>query len=425
MRPYNEKVLVVGTTPDYIDRIRCDHPGRALFLTDPKVRYGAEQQNPPSSEEILCDFSDYPGSANIIREHLKIHAFYLSGITCFDCESMDLAAYLGNVFDLPYPSASSVSHCRNKYVTNRLWRRYGICCPQSELIPTEADAVRFYHKTTAPCILKPYNGSGSELIFLCNSEDACKKNFHQIKEGIRKRQSSRMYASSGVDEGICLAEEMVNGEEFSCDFFLEDEKITIIRLSKKIISQTGSFGTARAYILLPSIEPFMDESLLFRTLHQCAHALGITRAMCMVDFIMREGKPVFLEMAPRPGGDCLPFLLKKARDLDMFKLNFDFASRSPVCLNGPRDTSLYVGLRIHSQNSGVLKNIRLDHLLEDHRIVEIHMIRKPGHLILMPPEDYDTWYMGHIIFKASTEQDIEFQCNDLIQKIDIQVEPVL
>ncbi|MBI9091692.1 MAG: hypothetical protein JEZ12_20985 [Desulfobacterium sp.] len=44
----------------------------------------------------------------------------------------------------------------------------------------------------------------------------------------------------------------------------------------------------------------------------------------MVDFIIRNHQPVLIEMPPRPGGDCLPFLLLEAVDLDIIRLALDF-----------------------------------------------------------------------------------------------------
>jgi len=54
--PVEPKVLVVGTTADYIDWIQKSCPGRALFLTEPGVRRQAEEPCPLPGEEILSNF---------------------------------------------------------------------------------------------------------------------------------------------------------------------------------------------------------------------------------------------------------------------------------------------------------------------------------------------------------------------------------
>ena len=422
MPPSNGKVLVVGTTQDYIDRIRDDHPGRAFFLTDLAVIKSAGKRQLPSSEELPVDFKDYSRMVKQLKNRVRTEHIHLAGVTSFDCESMDAAAYLASIFQWPYPDRETIDNCRNKYKTHDRWHRHQVACPLSELIRTEDDAVRFYEKTAGACVLKPATGSGSELVFCCDSEKNVRKSFRCIKKGMERRSGSRMYSSREDANGICLAEEMVQGEEFSADFIIENDIVTPIRIARKIVSQKPPFGTARAYILIPRLEPKLNQEVLCRSLYLGAKALGIKRAMCMADFIIKDGKPVFLEMAPRPGGDCLPSLLKTAWGIDMFQLNLDFSAGKSVELLKTDNLDAAVGLRIHSSKGGILKTINSDFLLNDPRLLEIQMIRKPGHRIILPPDDYDSWYMGYLIFKPNTAADIESQCDEFTQKIEIFVE---
>ena len=421
MPPYNGKVLIVGTTPDYINRIRHYHPGKAFFLTDPEVRQGLDEKPLPPTEEMSADFSDYAKIAEQLENHLGEMGIHLIGITSYDCESMDAAAYLAEVFELPYSGREEIKNCRNKFLSNNLWHQHQIPAPLSELIGTEEEAVHFYEKSAGSCVLKPINGSGSELVFCCDSATACRENFLIIKDGVNRRQESRMYAGLENGERICLAEETVKGEELSCDFIIEDDNLTLIRVARKIISKNAPFGTARAYILLPSSEPILKQEVLSRSLYRSAKALGIKNAMCMADFIVRDGKPVFLEMAPRPGGDCLPFLLQTAWAVDIFQLNLDFAAGKPVQIKKSQSDVPYIGLRIHSTRQGVLKSIKVDSLANDPRLISVQMIRKPGHKITMPPEDYDSWYLGFLSFRPLEGVDMESQCDQLTKKIEITV----
>ena len=163
--PDTSRVLVVGTTTDYIDWIRCRCPERALFLTDPSARHGARETNPASHEEVLCDLSDNDLAVETMKSHLRVWGLSLDGITSYDCESMALTAHLAKAFSLPYPSAQAVNNCRHKFLSKTLWRQYGINCPRARLIASAKDAVRFHREIDGPCVLKPISGSGSELVF--------------------------------------------------------------------------------------------------------------------------------------------------------------------------------------------------------------------------------------------------------------------
>ena len=131
---------------------------------------------------------------------------------------------------------------------------------------------------------------------------------------------------------------------------------------------------------------------------------------------------VLLELAPRPGGDCLPFLLRRAYHLDMLKLQLDFARQWPLRLDHRGKSNPLVGLRVHARQDGILKNIDTSALASDPRIREIHLPRRPGHKITLPPEDYDAWLLGHVIFAPDGNSVIEDQCRDLMNKIRVEVE---
>ncbi len=422
MPPGEEMVLVVGTTPDYVQWIRQSCPKEVLFLTDPVTRNEAQEVPPPASEEILCDLTDENMVLSRLADHLRKEKVRLSGVASFDCESMRLAAILAEAYKLHYPPVSAIDNCRDKFSANGVWRKNHVACAEAALIQSETQAIEFFKLTGGPCVFKPRNGSGSELVFIGNSPDQCRENFRKISTGLLKRQNSRMYkAEESVKEG-CLAEKIIGGEEYSCDFIVENNQARVIRICRKILSPHGPFGTTWAYVLhspgeLSDVLPGLSDFL-----YQAANALGISRALCMADFKAYNGKIVFLEMTPRPGGDCIPCLLRKGWQLDVLKLNLDFTRGFRLNLTGPTHSSPLVGMRIHAQSNGTVKMLEPRELLVDPRVLELHLLRKPGHRVLLPPEDYDSWLLGHVIFRPCGEESLISQCGDLLTKLEIMIE---
>ena len=96
-----KRVLVVGTTTDYIEILSRHYPGRVLFLTDHKERAGAFEPRPEAGSEALCDLMHYDKTLTILRGFLIQHNFELSGVACFDDESMALASFIAKTFSLP------------------------------------------------------------------------------------------------------------------------------------------------------------------------------------------------------------------------------------------------------------------------------------------------------------------------------------
>jgi len=417
------KVLVVGTTSDYIHWIRCSCPCQAIFITDPEIRGQAQEPAPWAGEEILCDLADHDRVQLVLEKHLDQHHQRLTGIACFDCESMALAAILARRYALPYPSPAAVDNCRNKFRSKTIWQACNLHTPPVRLVDSAAAAAGFQRELNAPVVLKPLSGSGSELVFVGSDEQACRQNFERIRQGLIHRRNQRLYTDFSPDVPEILAEGLVAGHEYSCDFVVESGRCDVIRLTRKIRATSAPFGTIQAYLLETGPPAGISRRDFHRTLPQSAAALGIDRAICMLDFIVDRGRMVLLELAPRPGGDCLPFLLRRACQLDMLRLQLDFARRTPLRLNSRSRTRPWVGLRVHAHREGILKGIHTAALEDDPRIREVHLHRRPGHKINLPPEDYDTWLLGHVIFAPDGRSAIEQQCRDLAATVRVEMEP--
>ncbi|MBF0229029.1 MAG: ATP-grasp domain-containing protein [Desulfamplus sp.] len=506
----SQRILIVGTTSDYIDLLRKKYPTKELvFITDSTIREKATEERPEPDEELLCELDRLGGVnnlaatnvtnshsstlpqevINLINKHIQLYGITLKGIACFDCESMALTAKIAASFNMPYPSIEAVMACRDKSKTRELWHAKGVPTPKYKRVNSAAQAVEFFNSVQSvqninfslnklnnenlldknkinflrdkiskitPCVLKPVDSSGSERVFRCSTANECEAAYNLIC----KPQSSP----------DIIIETYVEGTEYSCDFIIggtKDGEIKVlknifcsgedvykhdvipIRFTRKIPSPIPVFGTTMAYEIVDISSANIDKSYLISVLEKGAKALGITRAICMVDFIVDvHNKVSLLEMTPRPGGDCLPWLIQKAMNIDILKLNLDFACYSnqsfkkedfklkhlPTCYDKhlstgcdkylPHFDDKLIGLRIHANQSGVLRSIDTKKVESDSRVREIFIKHKTRHQITLPPENYDSWNLGHIIFKPFEDIPYKDQCMELLSmlKIDI-IEP--
>ncbi|MBF0378579.1 MAG: ATP-grasp domain-containing protein [Desulfamplus sp.] len=475
----SQRILIVGTTSDYIDLLRKKYPTKELvFITDSTIREKAIEERPEPDEELL--FSTSPQEViNLINKHIQLYGITLKGVACFDCESMALTAHIAASFNLPYPSIKAVMACRDKSKTRELWHAKGVPAPKYKRVNSAAQAVEFFNSVQifetinfslnqrnneqlnnenlldknkifkiTPCVLKPVDSSGSERVFKCSTAKECETAYNLIC----KPQSSP----------DIIIETYVEGTEYSCDFIIgakeelrdilgnrEDvyeHNVIPIRFTRKIPSPIPVFGTTMAYEIVDISSLNIDRSYLISILAKGAKALGITRAICMVDFIVDvHNKVSLLEMTPRPGGDCLPWLIQKAMNIDILKLNLDFACCSnqslkkeefklkylPTCYDKhlsdcydkylPDFDDKLIGLRIHATQSGFLKSIDTKKVESDSRVKEIFIKYKTCHQITLPPENYDSWNLGHIIFKPFEDIPYKDQCTELLSMLKIDV----
>jgi biotin carboxylase len=421
VQPEN-RLIVVGTTPDYIDWIRRTCPERALFITDPIVRSQAKEPAPAPHEEVRCELSDSEQVRRALVRHLKRWDMGVNGVACFDCESMALAALLALDFSVDFPSPSAVNNCRDKLISKRLWQQNGIISPRIAPVRQAEDATAFFSTLGRDCVLKPLSGSGSELVFLCRTEQECRQAYTVIQAGLEQRKNHRLYSRVSEDSPRIIAEEFVDAPEFSCDFLMDDDKATLIRMAHKIPSSDGPFGTTMGYELVDTLPQGIELGKFCRYLAQGAGALGIDRSICMVDFMVHNGEIVLLEIAPRPGGDCLPALIRNALQLDILALTLDVAQKRPLRIGPFQPPQHTVGLRIHARQGGIFRHIDWAAIEGNPRIKEINVLRRAGDIIRMPPEDYDSFLLGNIIFIPENGMDLKDECRRLLDSLAVEIE---
>ncbi len=413
------KVLVAGTTADYIEWIRTRCPGEALFITAPHVRRTAREPVPDPSEELVWDLSDTASLVQALTAHMDTYSQIPDGIACFDCESMVTAARLARALRLSYPDESAILNCRDKLISKQLWQAQGILCPRVWPVHGIGDLTRILKETTAGLVLKPAWGSGSELVFQCENRKKAETAWQAVTSGLKKRKENALFAHP---DQLILAEERICGPEYSADFILTDTGLTLIRTARKLIPSGMPFGTAAGYEVPGILPSHLPVDTLSSVLEKAARAVGLEKGICMVDFVIRHNQPYLLEITPRPGGDCLPWLLDISGNLDILKLTLDVARNRPW---NPDDYpfSPHMAIRIHARKSGTLQSIDSRQLASEPRVKQIHLIRQPGHRIVLPPEEYDSWLLGHVIFDTYGWNFPETRCSLLARRMEIEIQP--
>jgi hypothetical protein len=424
----NKPIVVVGTTSDYIDEIRSRHPGRALFVTEPAERKRAHEPQPDPHEEILCDLRDASLVWADLSDHLHRWHLQPAGVACFDCESLELAAQIAKTLDLPFPSLTAVANCRNKYLSKQLWHRAGLSCPQAEIIRRSSELPSLLKRLALPVVIKPLTGSGSELVFKCTTDADCNQALSNIQLRLVQHPNERMYkpGRNGSSTMDCrrefVIETWIEGREYSCDVILDGEHLEIIRTAEKLPAPDQSPGTTLAYKVPAQLSPNLNLSQFKRQLHSAARALGLERAVYMVDLIIRGNTAYLLELTPRPGGDCLPWLIRESCGLDMLGLALDFAVGNPIRLPEASSWKPLIGMRFFAKRAGIIRFIDDSHLKQEKRIKSYHLKARPGYRITLPPEDYDSRILGHAIFEANPFEPIQQQCMEIEAKLGIDME---
>jgi len=422
-------VVVVGTTSDYIELIRRRYPHRALFLTNPAERIKAREETPGPAEEILCHFTDDAEVLRVLKDHLRRYRLTVDGVACFDCEYLGSAAFLAQRLGLPFPSPSAVAQTRNKFLSKQAWKRAEVACPEAAVVRNRAEISKFVDRVGKSVILKPLTGSGGELVFRCANHNDCLQAYDTMINRLSKAGENRLYLQDPLAPGDLdpiqdvVLEEFIPGQEYSCDFFLENGRLEVIRTAKKIpTAETQVGATTAAYVVPAELPAEIPAAVFVDQLYRAATALGLDRALCMVDFIVSQGKAYLLELTPRPGGDCLPWLIQQSCGLDMIGLALDMAQRRNISNLSRQSWETLVGLRLFAQDAGTVKEIDEGDLRQDPRVQEVFIKRRPGHRVVLPPNDYDSRLFGHVIFRPRGSTSLETECVELASKLKVVME---
>lgn len=414
---YNIKTIVVGTTDDYIQFIHNVYNSYVLFITDISIR--EEYPNIPTNLiEIVSDLSNINHTLLKLDHFLTENKININGIVAFDCESLELASIIAGIYKLDFPSLDTVKNCRDKYRQKKILETNNIQTPKTEKVRADQILLDTFQEYGQKCVLKPIAGSGSELNYLCTTEVQCKRSYEKILSSLKQRKNNRLFSSDVYEETPIIIEEYIEGKEFSCDFIREGNEIFIIRIAEKIKSDKLPFGLCIGYKLVLNIE---DISLTYLTsvLLSSSLALNLENVICMVDIIINENGINILELTPRPGGDCLPFLLDYASGHNTITSAVEYSSSHKKEFINHTDVKEYTALKLYAESSGVLEFIDTAKIKNYPNLIDTKLIRSPGDNICLPPDDYDSWCLGYVFIPSSTM--INAIYDDLHKKITVRV----
>jgi len=403
----DKPVIIVGTTPDYVSRIYKTYPETTLFVLDPRFQGDSFLDQVDPSALLFTCLENFDGVLNSLLRHLSIHRSSARAVACFDCEYLILASNLARYLGLPFPSADAIARARNKFSSRRIWKEVGLQSPKAAIASGLEQTLAFFRLVKKDIVLKPISASGSELLFHCRQEEEILESVQIMQEQLPKRRSNPLFraipdpffGATVIDPcGSWVVEEFVSGPEFSCDFILHDGKVTVIRETGKIKASGQPFGSVLAYTFPPEYPERLRRQDLPHALEKAARALGFTWGYFMVDFIIQDGDPSFIEIAPRPGGDSIPDLVEIATGFDILGLYLDLMCGkflAPRANKMPSES--LASINLYGTKEGVLTRLDPSQVLAHSSVKALFLKKKMGDKITLPPDDYDNRLLGYCI----------------------------
>ena len=371
-------LLVVQPSDDYAGRVRR-HVGDAVMLATPE-RAALLVDHP---RVVAADLDDADAAAAAARCYAWEHRMPWKGIVCFVCDYLPLTARLARQLGLPFHGEGTVARTRHKDLTAAAWQAAGVPTPPTRRVHRLAELLDFAATVPAPWVLKPTDRSGSEWVLRVDRERDLPLAHQRIKGGLASEGNTD-------SEGISyLAQAFVRGREFGADIYVEGGRVRILRLTEKCMQPEPELaGVVGAYYPARLDAPAM--SCLQETFRQGAQALGIERGIAMVDVILAGSSPYLLEMALRPGGDCLPDLCRRGLGYDPIRAACQVALGARPDMSGLHAPEPLAAVHLMTTQTGLVRRIDCRELLAHPRVVElIEIYHHPGEFVRRWEGSYD------------------------------------
>jgi len=425
-------ILVVGTTPDYVARLNRGIPRPLLFLTDERFRDDPGLSAIPPADMLFASLEAFEQTLQKAPAFLASRKTGLSGVACFDCESMLTAGRLASRLGLPFPSWQAIARSRNKFEARRTWTATGINSPYACLCSDLKETLHFFRSHGEDIVMKPVSGSGSELLFHCTGEEEVGSAVATLEQELPLRKSNPLFAPfpdpfQGHDIHPCrswIAEEFVSGDEFSCDFVFQDEQIILVRETGKVKAPDKPFGSVLAYTFPPLYPERFSKERLMEILKTAVLSLGFDRGFFMADYVFREGFPVLIELTPRPGGDSIPDLVQIGAGRDTLGLYLDFvtgAFKPPESITMHPES--YASINLFAPKEGKILKLDGSRIRRLSHVKTLFFKKNEGDRVILPPKDYDNRLLGYCIVAMEPGMDLIKECRRLEDLLTVSITP--
>jgi biotin carboxylase len=428
------EVLVVGTTPDYVERIHASHPQSALFLIREGFRNHPRLANIPAPRMCFDPFADDRQSLAATKRWVTKEALPLAGVACFDCEALLTAGRIAQGFNLPFAELPAIERARNKFETKRFWRKANVPTPAGIVASGLKDTLAFFHSQPEGIVIKPLSASGSELAFYCTTPAEVREAVETLKEQLPGRRTNPLFqplrslTADALALDPCrsfLVESYVSGIELSCDFFLMDQRVRIIRSTGKVKAPSHPFGSMLAYTFPARFPDGVSIDNLSHVCLRAATALGFTRGHFMLDYMVGKDGIMLLEMTPRPGGDSIADLIAAATGFDLIGLHLDWARgvhRVPDFTQIAPES--FASINFYAPSQGIIAELDESLLKTRAHVLQVVLNKQVGDTVLLPPADYDNRLLGYCIVATPAGWDIAALAGCLNKELKVTIRPL-
>lgn len=281
-----------------------------------------------------------------------------------------------------------------------------IPCPKFSEIFEVSDLIKFYDNN--PIVFKPANRHGSLGVKMINNRKEIEKVFNYTttaneKKHVPERNLKWRY----------IAEEMVYGNEYSVEVFVQKGKILFVNFTNKRKYNNEFFVESGHRIPSDLTKNQMDD--LRRYMEIIVEEAHVQDAILHAEWIINDTKKYIIECAGRRPGDNIPELISRSYGKSFYSAYFEILAG--IEINFPQNPSKYVGIQYFVAKEGFLKEISGLDILDRNDLGIIHweINKREGEYIPLAKNSWDR--IGYFIVESENEVEL----NRVIDEIESKV----
>jgi carbamoyl-phosphate synthase large subunit len=384
-------ILVFGGSNYQLSLIKkCKKIGLFTVVIDPNPK--AEALSYVDAFEVVSG-QDFEETCHVVEKY-DINAI----ITAATDKPLVMMSRVAQKYNLSFYSKETAILATNKFLMKEKFIENNIPCAQGRLIESIPEDMNF------PIIVKPIDNSGSRGVIFCDDRAKAEKVLEEAK--VHTTQSKLM------------AEEVVEGTEYSIESLHYNGRTKIIQITEKIVTPLPYF------VELGHIQPGEISNEIYTKLEnlmsEVSTVFGFDNCGSHNEVKIQGDKITLIEVSPRIGGDFISSLLvESSTGISMEKALIEISlGQEP---NIPAPTNQASGIFFFHFKEGRLKSINnIEEILNRPEVINYKFELKLGDKTPKIKQVSDRY--GYFILKADDRKKLLNLKQEIFSAIHTEIE---
>lgn len=363
-----QQTLALGVTP--------------ALLTNRPARYVG--LDPAIWRTIECDTNSLAALKQTIETTFTLDE--IAGIATTSEFYIETVAELTTAYGLSGNPATAMRACRNKALTRLALFAAGVLQPRFTIVCGEDEIQPALESIGLPCVVKPADDTGSNLVRLCHTEQEVTDQAHQIlalKTNMRGQPTSQ----------TVLVEEFLDAPEYSVEMFSWQGNTTCVGVTEKHLLGLPHFVEHR-HIFRANL-PDAAVAQICAAVQRALAVVGVTTGATHTEVKLTPAGCAIVEINARLAGGMIPELVRHATGIDLLEQQLRAALGHAPAVTPVTDESAGIQF-IVSDRAGTLVAVEgVDAARAVPGVAQVTITARPDTAVVPPRNAYDR--LGYII----------------------------